>query len=139
MKWYFKVFRQYADFTGRARRKEYWMFHLFHLIILIPLILLDEKPAFIYNEYDTPIISVIEIIVLIYFLIALIPTLAVTVRRLHDTGRSGWWYLITFVPYVGNLIILIFACYDSQYGKNKWGPNPKGIGNGDEIEDIGTE
>ncbi|BDP42173.1 hypothetical protein DAETH_21420 [Deinococcus aetherius] len=73
-----------------------------------------------------PLVSLI--LSAVYGLATFLPTLAVNIRRLHDTGRSGWWYLIAFVPLVGGIVLLIFAVMDSQPGTNKWGPNPKGVG-----------
>ena len=114
MSWYLEVLKKYAVFSGRARRKEYWYFALFNIIISIVLV-------------------VIEFIIIgsgllggIYALAILIPGIAVTVRRLHDTGRSGWWCLIGLVPLIGVIVILIFAVLDSQPGENDYGPNPKG-------------
>ena len=137
MNWYFQVLRDYSTFTGRARRKEYWMFQLFHLGIIFLLAFLTDYTTF-YNSYNTPF-SVTEIILLIYFVGTFIPSLAVTVRRLHDTGRSGWFYFIQVVPYIGFLTLLYLMCLDSVVGPNKWGINPKGIGNEDPIDHIGTE
>jgi uncharacterized membrane protein YhaH (DUF805 family) len=138
MNWYLKVLSQYADFKGRARRKEYWMFTLFHVIIFFVLLFLGGSNIF-YDSYYENTFDVTSIILILYFLATLIPTIAVTVRRLHDTGKSGWLYLIVFIPYVGNFILLILVCFDSQYGANKWGDNPKGKGNKDIIEQIGVE
>ena len=83
--------------------------------------------------------KVLVIILSIYFLITFIPSIAVTVRRLHDVDKSGWWYLINFVPYIGSFILLIFVCTDSVNRPNKWGENPKGIGNDSAINQIGRE
>jgi uncharacterized membrane protein YhaH (DUF805 family) len=129
MNWYLKVFENFANFTGRARRKEYWMFTLFHILILLALIL-----TFAATES-----SIFMIIYYIYILIALVPTLAVAVRRLHDIGKSGWFYLLVFIPLVGPILMLVWFCTDSEHGKNQWGDNPKGIGNDREISMIGRE
>lgn len=114
MNWYLKCWKQYADFTGRARRTEYWMFALvnFGIALLLELIL-----GFTFLYFLT----------YVYSLAIFIPSLAVCVRRLHDIGRSGWWYLIGLVPVVGWIILIIWFCTDSQPGANKWGPNPKGF------------
>lgn len=138
MNWYFKVLKDYATFTGRARRKEFWMFSLFHAIIVFTLIFLGASDFF-FDYYSENTFGTLSIILILYIIATFIPNLAVTVRRLHDTGKSGWFYLVVFIPYVGNLILLILVCFDSQYGKNKWGDNPKGLGNLDEISQIGTE
>lgn len=136
MNWYLKVLYNYADFSGRARRKEFWYFTLFHFIIIITLVFLGAYNDFnrLYEAFDTT-----SAILILYALATLIPNLAVTVRRLHDTGKSGLWYLISFIPYIGWFILLILVCFDSERGVNKWGPNPKGIGNSDAIDQIGTE
>ncbi|WP_421381885.1 DUF805 domain-containing protein [Bacillus salacetis] len=113
MKWYLKVLRNYVNFSGRARRKEYWMFMLFNFIISIPLIAIETMADL--DEWLTTL----------YSLLIFLPSFAVLVRRLHDTGRSGWWVLISLVPLVGAIVLLVFACLDSEDGQNKWGPNPK--------------
>jgi len=117
MSWYIKVLKQYADFNGRARRKEYWMFVLFNIIFSIIISIIELAIGMI----DFAVLS------LIYSLAVLIPSLAVTVRRLHDTGRSGWWFFISFIPFVGSIILLVFMCLDSQWDQNHWGPNPKNV------------
>ena len=138
MNWYVKVLKQYADFKGRARRKEYWMFFLIHLLILIGLsfLLVFISGGLVDNGEPS---SLGLVIIGGYFLATIVPTLAVTIRRLHDTDKSGWWYLITLVPYIGSFIILIFTCMESYHGTNKWGENPKGVGNEKLINQIGKE
>lgn len=114
MNWYVKCLKQYADFSGRARRTEYWMFTLVNCVIAFVLgFILGDGP--------------LSFLGYVYSLAVLIPGLAVCVRRLHDIGKSGWWYLIGFVPVVGTIVLLIWFCTDSQPGNNEWGPNPKGI------------
>lgn len=122
MNWYLKVLKQYVDFSGRARRKEFWMFTLFNMIIYIALMLI--MIAGITSQNDS--LTGIGIILFIaYDLAIIIPHLAVCVRRLHDVGRSGWYYFILFVPLVGFIILLVWFCTDSQAGENEWGANPK--------------
>ena len=116
MKYYLKALKNYANFSGRARRKEYWLFTLFHLILLILLIIVDGGLT---PEGGLGLWSAI------YTFAVLVPTLAVTVRRLHDTGRSGWWILLNLVP-LGAIVVLIFVVQDSNPGANKFGENPKG-------------
>ena len=94
------VYSNFANFKGRARRSEYWYFTLFNIII-----------SFI------PIVCLLGII-------NIIPGIAVCIRRLHDTGRRGWWLLLALVPIV-NIILLVWYCQDSQPGENQWGANPK--------------
>ncbi len=113
MNWYLEVLKKYAVFEGRSRRKEYWMFFLFNFIISFVL-------GFVEGLVGGP-----GILYLIYALAVFIPGLAVTVRRLHDIGKSGWWILIGIVPLIGAIVLLIFAVMDSQPGDNEYGPNPK--------------
>ncbi len=113
MNWYLSCLKEhYADFKGRARRKEYWMFVLFNFIASWVLMLLGSLIKFPWLGY-------------IYALAVLVPSLAVLVRRLHDTGRSGWWFFIGFVPIVGGIWLLVLMCLDSQPEANNWGENPK--------------
>ena len=118
MNWYLQALKKYADFSGRARRKEYWVFVLFNIIISIVLTVCD---VFV-GTYSAS--ASIGILSGIYSLAVLIPGIAVTVRRLHDTGRSGWWILIVLVPIVGWIVLLIFMLLDSQ-PQNAYGPSPK--------------
>jgi uncharacterized membrane protein YhaH (DUF805 family) len=120
MNWYLMVLKKYAQFDGRSRRKEYWMFALFNCIICLPLYIL----GLVFRE-DT--IGLIFLgLYFIYVLAILIPGLAVTVRRLHDTGKSGWMILLCLIPIVGGIIVFVFTVLDSDPGVNKYGPNPKG-------------
>jgi uncharacterized membrane protein YhaH (DUF805 family) len=112
MEWYLKVLKNYVGFQGRARRKEYWMFVLFSVIVSIVLSIVDA------------IAGLNSVLSLLYSLAVLLPSLAVGVRRLHDTGKSGWWLLISLIPLIGSIILLVFMCQDSQED-NKYGPNPK--------------
>jgi len=118
MNWYLDVLKKYVVFSGRARRKEYWMFVLFNIIISIVL-------GFIDGMMGTGGHSGIGLLAGIYTLAVLLPSIAVAVRRLHDTGRTGWWLLIAFVPLIGALVLLVFMVLDSQPGTNAYGPNPK--------------
>lgn len=131
MNWYLNTLKnKYADFDGRARRTEYWMFMLFHFIILFILVFLSALIA------RFAMINILIVILPIYVLATFIPALAVTIRRLHDTGKSGWYYLLSFIPYVGGLILLFFTLQDSEPMQNKWGHNPKNISY-EEINEIG--
>ena len=107
-------FRNYVVFRGRARRSEYWFWALF-------LVLAD---AVLVGLVSTGV-SALAVIGGVAFVAVLPPTLAVAIRRLHDTGKSGWFMLLYFVPLVGPLILLIWFCMDSASGVNKHGPNPK--------------
>lgn len=113
MNWYLAVLKNYAGFAGRARRTEYWMFFLINFIIVAVLDIIGL--ALKLGTY----------LGIIYSLAVLLPALAVAVRRLHDTGRSGWWVLISFVPLVGTIILIVFLATEGQPGDNQYGPNPK--------------
>lgn len=128
MKWYLKVLKQYADFSGRARRTEYWMFILFNLIFGMVAMGIDNflGITFQFTNIDgNPLPFFYGYVYLLYCLFVLIPGLAVTVRRLHDVGKSGWMLLIALIPLVGAIWLLVLFCTDSQEGSNKWGENPK--------------
>lgn len=113
MNYYLSCLKEhYADFKGRARRKEYWMFVLFNIIASAILSVIGSLIHCGWISY-------------LYSLAVLIPSLAVLVRRLHDTGRSGWWILISLVPLVGGIWLLVLLCLDSQPEANNWGINPK--------------
>lgn len=129
MNWYIEVWKKYAQFTGRARRSEYWFFALFNTLIGIGLWLLSSIPMLFgvrsgNAAYFLPGMGLL----LIYSFATILPSLSVMVRRLHDTGKSGWWFLISFIPVVGTIILLVFLFTDSQPGPNQYGPNPKGFG-----------
>jgi len=123
MNWYLKVLKQYADFSGRARRKEYWMFTLFALIFFIVAAILDNVLGTTFKIQGQSLGY--GWLYLILGIATILPALAVAVRRLHDVGKSGWWYFIAFIPIVGGIILLVWFCTDSQAGKNEWGANPK--------------
>lgn len=115
MNWYLDVLKKYAVFSGRARRQEFWMFALFNFIISFGLSIVEG------------IVGAAGILSTLYSLAVLVPSLAVGARRLHDTGRSGWWLLIGFVPLIGLVALIYFAVQDSQPGENQYGPNPKQV------------
>ena len=121
MNWYLHVLKNYATFSGRARRKEYWMFFLFNVLISLGLGVLDVVAGTYSVEYETGFFSGL------YSLLVLIPGIAVGVRRLHDTNRSGWWILISLIPIIGVLVLFVFMCLDSQLGTNRFGVNPKEV------------
>lgn len=121
MHWYLEVLKKYATFEGRARRKEYWFFQLFNVLAVLVLALVDGATGTFSAEAGLGLLSGL------YVLAILVPSIAVTVRRLHDTDRSGWWFLIGFVPLIGGLVLLVFALLDSTPGANRFGTNPKGV------------
>ena len=118
MQWYLKVLREYATFSGRARRTEFWMFTLVSTIISIVLGLLDGLVGLSSSNG-------VGVLGGLYSLAVLIPSLAVGVRRLHDTGRSGWWWFIGLVPLVGIIVLIVFWASEGSLGPNEHGPNPK--------------
>ena len=121
MNWYLKVLKQYADFKGRARRKEYWMFILFNIIFGGIAMILDSVFGIAIEGVGYgPLYGV-------YVLVLFIPGLAVAVRRLHDIGKSGWMILIALIPVIGAIWILVLMLTDSKPGKNQYGENPKEV------------
>lgn len=119
--WYLWVLKKYAVFSGRAQRAEYWYFVLFNCLAIIGLVIIDSITGSFDDDAGIGLLSGL------YYLGVLLPSLAVTVRRLHDTGRSGWWMLIALLPFLGGLILLFFTVQDSQPGGNQYGLNPKGV------------
>lgn len=112
MEWYVKVLKNYVGFEGRARRKEYWMFVLIHFLVCL-------------------VLSIIELMIFLpglltglYGLAVLLPSLAVSVRRLHDIGKSGWWVLISLIPVIGTIICIVYLCDPGDEGENQYGPSP---------------
>jgi uncharacterized membrane protein YhaH (DUF805 family)/regulator of sirC expression with transglutaminase-like and TPR domain len=120
MNWYIRVLKKYAVFSGRARRKEYWMFVLFNFIFGLVASLIDLSIGLLtFAVFGFGLLSIL------YALAIFVPGLAVSVRRLHDVGKSGWYYLIVLIPIAGPIWLLVLTCTDSQTGDNKYGPNPK--------------
>jgi len=113
MNYFLDAIKKYADFSGRARRKEYWMFYLMYIVLFIVVNIIDSM-------IGAPLFTLVFVFGLF------VPSLAVLVRRLHDTGRSGWMMLISLIPLVGGFIVLYFLVQDSQE-ENKFGPNPKTV------------
>ena len=118
MHWYIDVLKKYTVFEGRARRKEYWIFALISALILIFLSLIDEMTG--WKVWDDE-----GVLSLVYSIAVFVPTLAVVVRRLHDTDRSGWWVLIALIPLVGAIVLLVFLILKGNEGDNRFGPDPK--------------
>ena len=112
MEWYIKVLENYANFEGRARRMEYWMFVLINFFITIGIGLISGLLGFG------------EFLGTLYGLAIFIPSLAVSVRRLHDSGRTGWWILLFLIPVLGTIILIIFFCFEGEKGSNQYGPDP---------------
>jgi uncharacterized membrane protein YhaH (DUF805 family) len=121
MEWYLLVWKRYAEFNGRSRRKEYWMFALFNMLVA----LLVYIPAILLTLAKSWTGMALLVLFVVYTLAGFIPSLAVGVRRLHDTGKSGWWFLISLIPLAGGIIFLVFMVLDGNPGINEYGPNPK--------------
>ena len=125
MNWYLKVLTLYTQFSGRARRKEYWMFTLFNMLIAMILLLIDNALGLSFNYLGNEL--GMGYLYWLYFLLTFLPGLAVMVRRLHDVGKSGWMFFIALVPIIGAIWLLVLFVKDSESGENKYGPNPKGL------------
>jgi len=115
MNWYFAALKKYAEFHGRSQRMEYWMFVLFNTLIFIALGIIEGSTG----------MTGMAPLSLLYSLAVFLPALAVSVRRLHDSDRSGWWVLIGLVPLFGLIVIIILMALDGTPGDNRFGPNPK--------------
>ena len=113
MEYFIDAFKKFAVFEGRARRKEYWMFILFYIIIYAVLTAIDIAMGSV-------------LLTSIFSIICLVPTISLAARRLHDTGRSGWWQLISLIPLIGAIILIVFLVQDSHEA-NEYGLNPKAI------------
>ena len=118
MKWYLHALRKYAVFKGRARRREYWIFELMNSAIALALFVLAVQLGKVGYPYFLSL-------PFLYIAATTIPSLSSSIRRLHDTNRSGWWLLISMVPGVGPLILFAMTVTDSEPGENRFGPNPK--------------
>lgn len=123
MEYFLSSFRNYATFTGRARRSEYWFFYLFYFIFLVLAVILDNLLGITIEDAGIGPLYFVSILAMI------IPGLAVTVRRLHDVGKSGWFYFIVLIPIIGSIWLLVLMATDGKPGRNQYGTNPKGIGN----------
>ncbi len=121
MNWYLKVLKNYKDFNGRSRRQEYWMFVLFNILFSIGAAVLDNLLGMTMNGIPYGPLY------LVYGLIVLIPGLAVSIRRLHDIGKSGWYLLVALIPIIGGIWLLILMATDGTPGENEYGVNPKEI------------
>ena len=119
MGWFIEALKKYAVFGGRSRRGEYWFFTLFSLIITVVLSIIDRVTGTFDSSAGMGLLSGI------FSLAILIPSIAVSVRRLHDIDRTGWWFLLWLVPVIGVIVLLIFAVQDGTPGGNRFGPNPK--------------
>ena len=134
MNWFLECFKKYATFSGRARRMEYWTFHLIYTLVIIAATVLAVISIALTTAIGNPVydteygplpLNIIVALMAIFALVCILPSLAVSIRRLHDTGRSGGWWFINFVPVIGPLVFLVFMFLESEPGENIYGPNPK--------------
>jgi uncharacterized membrane protein YhaH (DUF805 family) len=129
MEWMLMPLKRYADFSGRSRRKEYWMFVLGIIIAAVLLGIIEGVVGMsgmvggVYGPLTTLLLLGI-----------IVPSIAVQVRRFHDQDKSGWFVLLGFIPFVGGLIVLVFMCLEGTRGPNQYGPDPKGAGNAETFE-----
>ena len=121
---YFKncILKHYIDFNGRASRREFWFYVLFQAIVIILASIVGGALDYVLGRSGV-LSSAFTMIVVLGLIV---PNLAVSIRRLHDIGKSGWFILISLVPVIGGIILIIFSLLDSQPGSNAYGPNPKG-------------
>lgn len=136
IEWYKKVvFENYANFNGRARRSEYWYFTLVQFLILISFVILG---AVIGSFFDSALVGLFVgyVVFALYSFATFLPTLAVVVRRLHDVGKSGWFYFIALVPFIGGIWLLVLMCTEGDSGSNDYGSDPKS--SIEEINEIGN-
>ena len=128
MEWMLMPLKRYADFSGRSRRKEYWMWILFQVILFTAVAIVG---GFVFGFGDPASAALgaaggtLLILLGLLGLAFLIPNIAVTVRRFHDQDKSGWWFLLNFIPYIGGIIVLVFMCLEGTRGPNRFGPDPK--------------
>jgi uncharacterized membrane protein YhaH (DUF805 family) len=114
------AYKKYADFTGRARRKEYWMFYLFYVLAFIALTIVDA----VLGMYNAD--AGIGLLGGLFALASFVPSIAIAARRLHDTNRSGWWQLILLIPFIGPIVLLVFLVLRGDIGDNRFGNDPIG-------------
>ena len=131
---YKSMFKKYAQFNGRSRRSEYWLASVMNMIIVMVFYFIMFIPMMFditsngeLSGLTTVIMGIFGLLTFAYAMAILVPSLAMSVRRLHDTGRSGWFLLLNLIPYIGGIIIFVFSVLDSQPGTNQYGPNPKGL------------
>ena len=128
MEWMLLPYRRYADFEGRSRRKEYWMFALFTLIVYVlfgGLMMAGGFAMAAGGEAPGPLFWLGVVFLVIFALGSFIPALAVVVRRFHDQDKSGWMVLLQLIPYVGPIVVFVFMCLEGTRGANRFGPDPK--------------
>ena len=139
MEWMLLPFKRYADFEGRSRRMEYWMYQVFTMLVYVVLIMImmaglpwsqmgETSPNYDPQAAPGPVFWIGLGLTVLWYLVTFIPDIAVTVRRFHDQDQSGWLYLIRFFPYLGSLVVMVFMFIDGQRHENRFGSDPKGEG-----------
>jgi uncharacterized membrane protein YhaH (DUF805 family) len=132
MEWMVRPYLRYAKFTGRSRRREYWLFVLFCILVVMVIEALfgTRESVIIQDWHSTKVISsgAGSLIGNLFALGSIVPSLAVTIRRLHDIDRSGWLIMLTFLPFLGWFTLFVFMCLDGTAGGNRFGPDPKDRG-----------
>jgi uncharacterized membrane protein YhaH (DUF805 family) len=124
MNWMFVPFARYADFSGRSRRKEFWMFQLLNMLVICAFAVILAGSALSEGEWTSMQIAAAGLLV-VWMLGILIPSLAVQVRRFHDQDKSGWFVLLGVIPYLGGLILFVFMLFEGTRGPNRFGDDPK--------------
>jgi uncharacterized membrane protein YhaH (DUF805 family) len=112
MEFFTRAYKNYANFSGRDTRQQYWMFYLFYIIF-----------AFVAGFVDA-LIGTDGLLGTIFILVTIIPSIAIATRRLHDIGKSGWWQLLVFIPIIGAIVLIVFLATKGSFGENQYGPNP---------------
>jgi uncharacterized membrane protein YhaH (DUF805 family) len=127
MEWMILPYRRYFDFSGRSRRKEYWMFTLLYVLVAVffAAFMIAGVIGLENNETPGPLFWAGFGALMLFLLASLIPSIAVAVRRFHDQDQSGWMYLLSFIPYIGSIVLIVFMCLDGTRGENRFGPDPK--------------
>lgn len=133
MEWMLLPYKRYFDFSGRSRRKEYWMFVLLNIIVAViasalifSQVPMTEEAALAYQGAGLGAMFYLGVGILVIFaLVTFIPSIAVQIRRFHDQDKSGWFILLALIPYVGGLVVLVFMCIEGTKGPNRFGPDPK--------------
>lgn len=129
MEWMILPYRRYAEFSGRSRRKEYWLFALFQLLVSMVIGAVFGQSSYMTGEGMMAAGTLVRgpggVVQNLFVLVSFIPGLAVTVRRLHDQDRSGWLLLLVFLPILGWFALFVFMCLEGTRGTNRFGPDPK--------------
>ena len=126
MEWMLKPYRQYADFDGRARRKEFWMFFLFQLVVQALLVVVGVVIGST-GDLGNILSGIFMLALVVFSLGSIVPGIAVAIRRMHDIDKSGWTLLLGLIPLVGGIILLVFYCTEGTRGPNRFGPDPKDV------------